>query len=131
MIDSKKNVAFFAYDWDSSRASEQDISDWFKVTERRTEEFVNKIVPKYDRTVLYLRTGSKSKQVWDPILKEYPVQDVIIDGYFKDVVSLHHDLETRITLNGRLQDADMPILNPERISYLTQILMTLCRPYWE
>lgn len=115
-------LSFSAYDWDSSRASDEDTKAWYVAAERRLYQWYKNIAPSYDTTVVYLRKGSKSEQIWLPYLDKVGKFDIRY-AYLENVND-YPDLDKKMTLNGRLKDPDLVLLNPERITYLTMCLYT-------
>ena len=120
-----KEYAFQAYNWDSARASAEDIEEWFRAAERRTAEWVSHFGKQYFATIVNLRSGSKSRQVWEPYLEREPQETdkfKVVNGYLESVVmDMHKDRYRSITLNGRSIDVDLPLLHPERIAYTSMV----------
>ncbi len=121
-FDEESKLGFFAYDWDSSRASDQDIKDWYDVADRRTNQWLEVFGSKYENVILYLRQDSKSRRVWRRF--ESSTKGKVFDCYFP---TTREYSEPFLTLGGRITDPDSPILNPERVTYLAMMLVSAYR----
>jgi len=137
VADETDGVAYFAYDWDSSRASSDDVLAWFKWAEKRTKEWVETFAQKYYRTFVYLREGSKSQQVFSPYFfsKEEAHREHSIVNAFLNPLQAREDYEEPstfdkwITLNGRRTEVDIPLLAPFSLSWLSTQLTTAIGDY--
>jgi len=113
-FDPETGYAFFAYDWDSERATEEDIEGWFVAARRRAPEWVNTYRSLYEKTFVYLREGSKSREVMTPY---YEDKGRVVDSY----LSGPQDFPTVVrwlSLNGRREEVDLPLITSFSISFL-------------
>jgi hypothetical protein len=118
-----ERFGFYAYDWDSNRASEEDIVAWFEAANRRTKEWVEKYEDHYSSVNVYLRDGSKSKKCWSYYINNSTIFNAYLSQYSTDF----EEAMTNLTMGGRYGDADLPLLHPERLSYLAITLFTALR----
>lgn len=117
-------IGFYAYDWDSSRATEEDIKSWFVAAERRTKQWVDHFGNIYDKTLIYLRSESKSLKVWKPYLEEdAKFVRASLDMSGEGLYPL--GLKEILTLNGRRTEPDLPLLSPFNTAFASLTIVTI------
>jgi hypothetical protein len=107
--------SFGAYDWDSARASEEDVASWYTAALRRTEEWMSTFEPRYEKILVYLRNGSKSQEVVSPYFRNEKVVSAFLPAIEDETA---FTMRRWMTLNSRREEVDLPLITGVSIAFL-------------